>query len=160
MKPASQSPQMSKQLTVEDAKQSLSAHLAVKGAEINEKYGPRIGWDELGRILNDRTCVRYPSEIRFDESKLLDGEFAHPVPNGEDPLEGFVIYVHPFFANVLDRVPYLVLYQLVLVNYGDFASIDDAETFGAYALGISKDDYYQALCEMADEITSCKTQCQ
>jgi len=49
-------------------------------------------------------------------------------------------------------VPYLVLYQLVLVNYGDFASPDDAETFGANALSITKNDYYRALCEMADEI--------
>ena len=53
---------------------------------------------------------------------------------------------------MLERVPPLVLYQLVLVNYGDFASADDAETFGANALGLSKDDYYRALCEMADEI--------
>jgi hypothetical protein len=46
-----------------------------------------------------------------------------------------------------------VLYQLVLVNYGEFASADDAETFGAHALGLAKDDYYQALCRLADEIS-------
>ena len=48
-----------------------------------------------------------------------------------------------------------MLYQLVLVNYGEFASAADAETFGATALGISKDEYYEALCEMADEIGAC-----
>ena len=51
------------------------------------------------------------------------------------------------------QVPYLVLYQLVLVNYGEFASADDAETFGANALGLPKDDYYQALCEMANQLS-------
>lgn len=49
-------------------------------------------------------------------------------------------------------MPYLLLYQLVLANYGDFACADDAETFGANAPGLSKDEYYRALCEMADEI--------
>jgi hypothetical protein len=59
----------------------------------------------------------------------------------------------------LERVPYLVLYQLVLVNYGPFASADDAETFGAAILGLSKDDYYQALCQMADELSGCVAGC-
>jgi hypothetical protein len=39
-----------------------------------------------------------------------------------------------------------------VVNYGEFASADDAETFGAAALGLSKDDYYQAVCALADEL--------
>jgi hypothetical protein len=52
----------------------------------------------------------------------------------------------------LERVPWLVLYQLVVVNYGEFASAEDAETFGAAALGLSKDDYYGQLCEWADEM--------
>jgi len=143
---------MSPQLTVEDFKEPLNAHVAVKGAEIHQKYGPRIGWNELLRILEDRSAVRYPCEIVFDAAPLQAGEFAHPVPNGLRPEEGFKICVHPFFATQLARVPFLVLYQLVLVNYGDFASSDDAETFGSQALGLPKDNYYDALCEMADQI--------
>jgi hypothetical protein len=144
---------MPKQLTIEDARQSLTAHVAVKGAEIHEKYGPRIGWDELLRILEDRACVRYPCEIQFDASPLLDGEFAHAIAKGGQPEEGFTIFVHPLLSANPAQVPYLVLYQLVLVNYGEFASADDAETFGANALGLPKDDYYQALCAMADQFT-------
>jgi len=45
-----------------------------------------------------------------------------------------------------------VLYQLVVVNYGEFASADDAEIFGAAVLGLSKEDYYQGVCELADQI--------
>ena len=142
---------MSKQLTAEDARQSLNAHVAAKGLEIREKYGPRIGWTELQRILQDRSCVRYPCEILFDAAGLQQGEFAHPVAKGEQPETGFTIFVHPLLLLQLERVPPLVLYQLVLVNYGDFASADDAETFGANALGLSKDDYYRALREVADE---------
>ena len=143
---------MSRKLTVDDARQSLAAHVAAKGRELREKYGPEIGWSQLQRILADRDFVRYPCELAFDASGLDDGECAHPVPKGERPEAGFVMQVHPFFSVMPARVPYLVLYQLVLVNYGEFASPDDAEAFGAAALGLSRDEYYDALCEMADLI--------
>ena len=143
---------MFKQLTLDDARQSLNAHVASKGAEIQAKYGPRIGWNELMQILQDRNVVRYPCELVFDATPLGAGEFAHPVPKGERPEDGFRMCVHPYFMTDLLRVPYLVLYQLVLVNYGEFASPDDAEVFGASALGLTKDEYYLALCAMADQL--------
>jgi hypothetical protein len=135
-----------------DARQSLNASAAAIGAEIYEKYGPRIGWTQLLQILEDRSCVRYPCEIVFDAAPLQAGEFAHPVAKGDHPRDGFVIYVHPLFMMQLEQVPLLVLYQLVLVNYGAFPSPDDAETFGAAALGLSKDEYYESLCRLADEL--------
>ena len=133
-----------------DARQSLNASAAAIGAEIYEKYGPRIGWTQLLQILGDRSCARYPCEIVFDAVPLQTGEFAHPVAKGDHPADGFTIYVHPFFMMQLEQVPLLVLYQLVLVNYGAFASSDDAETFGAAALGLAKDRYYNTLCRLAD----------
>lgn len=143
---------MPTQLTADDAKQSLNAHVASKGAEIFEKFGPRIGWKELVRILGDRCCVRYPCEVVFDAAPLGPGEFAHPVPKNEHPEAGFTMFVHPCFMTQLDQVPLLVLYQLVLVNYGEFASPDDAETFGACALGLEKEQYYQRVCALADQL--------
>jgi hypothetical protein len=62
------------------------------------------------------------------------------------------MHVHPLFQNNLDEVPWLVLYQLVSVNYGDFASAQDAEAFGAAALGLDPDEYYAAVCRMADRL--------
>jgi hypothetical protein len=146
---------MAIQLTAADARQSLNGHVAAKGREIRAKYGPHIGWQELLRILEDRACVRYPCEVVFDAGPLQAGEFAFPVAKGARPEDGFQMHVHPFFLTQLERVPGLVLYQLVLVNYGEFASADDAETFGAAALGLSRDEYYAMLCEMADEIGGC-----
>lgn len=143
---------MSQKLTEADARQSLNDHVAVKGAEIRAKYGPRIGWHELVRMLEDRSCVRYPCEIVFDDGPLQPGEFAYPAPKGENPEDGFTMHVHPFFATQPEKVPHLVLYQLVQVNYGAFASPADAETFGATVLGLTQDEYYEALCEMADQV--------
>ena len=144
---------MATQLTADDFKLSLNTHVAAKGEEIREKYGPEIGWKEMLQVLGDRSVVRYPCEIIFDAAPLLEGEFAHAMPNSADPQDGFKVYVHPFFSLQLERVPHLVFYQLVRVNYGEFASADDAEVFGASVLGLSKDEYYGILCEMADDIS-------
>jgi hypothetical protein len=146
---------MPTQLTAADARQSLNAHVAAKGAEIFERYGPHIGWKELQQILRDEDCVRYPCEIVFDSAGLRPGELAHPTQKGDQPGNGFTMFVHPLFLTQLACVPALVLYQLVVVNYGEFASPDDAETFGALALGMSKDDYYAELCELADQHGGC-----
>ena len=143
---------MATQLTAAAAKQSLNAHAAAKGAEIFEKYGPQIGWSALQAILQDRTCVRYPCELVFDSARLNPGEFAHPEPKGEMPEEGFTLIVHPVYMTQPGLVPYLALYQLVTVNYGDFASADDAETFAAGAFGMSREEYYQILCGLADQL--------
>src|SRR6185369_17240813 len=91
-------------------------------------------------------------QIAFDAAQLGPGEFAHPIPHGDNPEEGFTMYVHPSFMMQLQSVVYLVLYQLVLVNYGEFASSEDAETFGACALGLPREEYYQALCGLADQL--------
>jgi hypothetical protein len=146
---------MEQKLTLEDARQSLTSHVGEKGLQVREKYGPHIGWKELCRILEDRSLVRYPCEIVFEASPLLEGEFAHPTPNSNQPEDGFRIFVHPIFMPQLEQVPLLVLYQVVLVNYGEFASPDDAEIFGANALGMSKDEYYDRLCELADQLRGC-----
>ena len=141
--------------TPADAKRSLNDHVADKGQEIHAKYGPKIGWRELQKIVLDRSVVRYPCEIAFTSEGLNEGEFAYPHPNGEVPEDGFVIRVHPVFMTELPLVPHLVFYQLVAVNYGEFASIDDAETFGASALGIPKEEYYQTICQLADQLDGC-----
>lgn len=146
------SKRMEQKLTLEDARQSLTSHVAEKGMQVREKYGPEIGWDELRRIVEDRSVVRYPCQIVFDSAPLLEGEFAHAVPNSDKPEDGFRICVHPIFMTQLREVPLLVLYQLVLVNYGEFASPEEAETFGSCALGMDKDRYYDRLCELANQL--------
>lgn len=145
---------MAIQLTADDVRQSLSAHVTSKGAELHLKYGPHIGWTELKKVLRDRAFVRYPCELSFDSTPLLPGEFACPIQHGDLPEEGFTIAIHPQFALRLDLVPALVFYQLVALNYGDFASAEDAELFGSSALGMDREEYYQRICSCADELIS------
>ena len=134
-------------------RESLSAHVAAKGAALRAKFGPDLDWREMLLILQDKSLVRYPCGIVFDDKDLLPGECVFPAPQSERPEGGFILYVHPYFSTRRSWAVYPLLYQLVAVNYGDFASADDAETFGAAALGISKDDYYHALCELGEIVT-------
>lgn len=143
---------MAIQLTAEDGRNSLAIHVEAKGAEIHAKYGPEIGWGELLQIVNDDACVRYPCEVIFDDAELHPGEMAHPIANGDHPRHGFKIFVHPLLMTDLSRVSAVVLYQLVVVNYGEFASSDDAEIFGAAALGMPRENYYNLLCGISDEL--------
>jgi len=143
---------MNRSLTVEDARLSLTDHLAAKGGEIFRTYGPSIGWDGLLRLLEDRSQVRYPCRLAFDAAQLNPGEFACPIPCGERPEDGFVMHIHPVFQSDLAAIPSLVLYQLVVVNYGAFASAQDAETFGAAALGMDREAYYETLCHLAERL--------
>lgn len=146
---------MARQLTAADARQSLTAHVEAKGIEVYVKYGPQFGWAELLRLLEDRTQVRYPVRAAFDATRLLPGEFAHAEPNGALPEEGYTLFLHPLLALDLRSAARASLYQVVVVNYGGFASADDAETFGAAALGLTRDEYYAALCEVADRVSGC-----
>lgn len=143
---------MARHCKAEDVDRNFAAELAAKARAIHEKYGPEIGWNELQRLLQDRDCTPFPCEIRFDAGPLLPGEFGHPIPKGTTRDQGYIIYLHPLYATQLARVPYLVLHQLVLINYGDSATADDAETFGSLALGLSKEEYYRALCELSSQI--------
>ena len=137
------------------AKHSLGDHVADKGAQLYAKYGPRIARQQLQEVLLDRSLVRYPCTVDFSTDGLRDGELAYPHPLGDTPEDGFSIRVHPLFMTELELVPHLVLYQLVAVNYGEFASSDDAEAFGAAALGLDPQDYYDSLCRLADQLDGC-----
>ena len=50
------------------------------------------------------------------------------------------MFTHSFLMMQQERLPHLVLYQLMLVNYGEFASPGNAETFGGSTVGIARDD--------------------
>lgn len=145
---------MARHLTAADARQSLTGHVAERGAEIFARFGPQIGWKELLQILEDRTLVRYPVTIDFDAGPLQPGEFAWPEPRGASPEDGYRLCVHPLFMTNLSQVPFLVLYQLVVVNYGGFAGHEEAETFAAAALGLDRETYYQTVCALADQLGS------
>jgi hypothetical protein len=143
---------MARQLNNEIARPELAASISAQAALIRQRYGPRLDWPQMLLLLDDRACVRFPCEIRFDAEPLLPGEFAHAVPKGLTDADGFTIYLHPVFALKLDQAVCLVLHQLVRVNYGTAAGPEDAENFGSLVMGVAKADYFQTLCELSGQL--------
>ena len=143
---------MGQQLTEQDGKAALRDHVEQKAIEARLSHGLHIDAQEIIRILDDRSVTRYPVGIRFDSEPLEAGEFAWPMPLGDHPSAGFCLFVHPWFENQPDAWPLLISYHIPSINYGDIASHDDAECFGAALIGIDTEEYYKALCELVDSI--------
>lgn len=141
-------------ITLEDGRRALGVHLLEKGHKMRQKYGKFIDYETLLKILRDEEFVRFPTRIEFCSDKIEQGMFAVAERIADDPAKGFTIYVHEYFKKRLGDVPAIVLYHLVTVNYGDFASYSEAEEFASAALGMDKDEYYKYICSLADQIIS------
>ncbi len=144
---------MDNKLTPKDGKQALLHHVVDKAIALREKYVNFIDFAALDKILEDRDFVRYPTCLEFSSKPIGDGFFAVTEPVSDaDPSQGYIITIDGHFKDQLGDVPALALYQLVIVNYGDIATSEEAELFGATVLGMGKEEYYQLLCTLADQI--------
>ena len=143
---------MAYRLTEQDGRQSLHDHVVEKAAAARRKYGESLDYDAMLRLLADREVVRYPVAIRFDAEPLQPGEFAYAQPLGDRPSDGFCLCFHPCFQDRVDVLPLLMAYHLVRVNYGEIATYEEAELFGATLLGLDVDVYYETLCALVDSI--------
>jgi len=143
---------MSHQPSEQDGRRGLRDHALERAALARARHGPVMNAEAMLRLLDDRDVVRYPKLVRFDAAGLEPGEFAHAEPLGEHPREGFCLYVHTSFARRDDVLPLLIAYHIPPINYGDIVEPEDCEAFGAALLGMSQEDYYEALCELADSL--------
>jgi hypothetical protein len=141
-----------RKLTGEDAKRSLRDHLVDKAMAARLKYGLYIDTETIFKMLDDREVVRYPTGVRFDAEPLEPGEFALAQPLGDDPKQGYCLFIHPWFEPQREILPLLIAYHIPDINYGEVATSAEAELFGATLLGLEVDAYYQALCELADSL--------
>lgn len=142
--------------TEQEGRESLIAHAVEKALEARAIYGgpfPGLTMEALEVLLCDRKFVRHPVRLEFNATALSSGEFAHPEPiSQDDPSAGFVMHIHPAFEDRDDVIPLMVAYQLVIINYGDIAGHEAAESFGAALCGMDIDPYYQTLCQLADSV--------
>jgi len=141
-----------RKLTEQDGQTALCEHIERKATEARLKHGLYIDAEQIMRILDDRTVVRYPVGVRFDSEPLQPGEFAWPMPLGDDPSKGYCLFIHPWFEAQSDAWPILIAYHIPSINYGEIASHVESELFGATLLGLDTETYYQALCELTDSI--------
>ncbi len=145
---------MESKFTVEDGRKAFAHHVIEKALALREKYGPVLDERAFQALLNDRDFVRYPTRVEFDSSKIEPGFFARVEPVADSPANEHVIFLHEHFRGRPRDITNALLYQLVVVNYGEIATREEAELFGSTALGVEQEDYYQRLCRLADAIHS------
>ncbi|MBM4108748.1 MAG: hypothetical protein FJ255_08040 [Phycisphaerae bacterium] len=136
--------------TAAEAREAFHRHLVEKAGSARLRHGLLVDEAAIRRILGDRDVLRFPVELAFDAGPLEPGEFAFPQPLGERPADGFRLCVHPLFRGVPDAVPMLAAYHIPTINYGEIVGPAEAELFGAALVGMPPDEYYSALCELAD----------
>ncbi|MBT3032244.1 MAG: hypothetical protein AB2672_19820 [Candidatus Thiodiazotropha endolucinida] len=134
---------------------AVSQHALEKAKEIRTRYGDEIDYRTVLSMLEDRKSVRYPVNIRFVSEGIEPGMFGKTEPVSDNPEDGYTILLHSYYKNRHDDIPALILYQLVLVNYGDLATANDAEIFGATVLGMDRDAYYNQIASLVDAAWGC-----
>lgn len=139
-------------LSVEEGRKAFAHHVSEKALAMRAKYGHFLDKDALQSLLHDRDFVRYPTRIEFNSSKIDPGFFAVVEPVAGSPANEHIIYLHEYFRRRPGDIASALFYQLVVVNYGDIATHQEAEIFGATALGMEQEEYYQLLCRLADQI--------
>lgn len=135
-----------------DGRIALHDHIVDRAVDARRRYGPDIDAAAIMRVLDDRKIVRYPVGVRFDAEPLEPGEFAWPMPLGERAHEGFCLFVHPHFEHRPETWAMLIAYHIPTINYGEIATHEEAELFGATLLGMDSEAYYQTLCALSDEL--------
>ncbi len=152
--------------TPEEQRETMNLHLRQKAQEIIEKFGANITFDVLQEILQDRKFVRYPVNIIFDSARIEAGFFiqtemtlsdqSHQPDEYDDYIKpadrSYDFIVHEYFEGQPDKLLPLILYHLPIVNYGDIATYEDAEVFASALMQMEQDDYYQLVCDLADNI--------
>lgn len=143
---------MGSKFTAEEGRKAFAHHVIEKALALRAKYGSVMDEDVLEAVLKDRDFVRYPTRVEFDSSKIEPGFFAAVEAVSGSPANEHIIFLHEYFRRRPVDIASALLYQLVLVNYGGIATRQEAELFGATALGIEQEEYYHLLCRLADQI--------
>ena len=133
---------------------AVTLHAVEKAKAIRAQYGDPIDYQAILRMFDDRKATRYPVRLQFVDEGIEPGMFARTEPLSDNLDDGYLISMHTGLEGREDILPPLILYQLVLVNYGDLATANDAELFGATLLGMERDDYYQLICTITDSLWS------
>jgi hypothetical protein len=129
---------------------SLRDHLVAQAVVAHHKHGS-ITVETLDALLNDPECLRHPTRLVFEFGEMAMHQFAQPDVDWRNrELDGRILYLRPLLRNRPDLVVLAVAYMIPLINYGDIITDDHCVKFGATLLGMMEDEFYSAICHVAD----------
>ncbi len=131
---------------------SLREHMAAQAVVAHHKHAP-LTFAGLGALLSDPDCLRYPTRLVFEFGEMAGHQFAEPGPDLRNPeKDGRVLYLRPLLRDRPDLALLAVAYMIPVINYGDIVTDKDCVRYGATLLGMMEDEFYAAVCHMADYV--------
>ena len=131
-----------------------TAKIAEIIAYVKDSHGLPLSSDAYQQVLQDRGCVFHPVKMVFDADPLKEGEFAYMHQVDKDRNKGFMLYMHPYFKNRPNDLPYLVAYHLAIVNFPEEPTAEVAEHFGAALMSLEVESYYDKVNQLYESILS------
>ena len=130
--------------------QALRDHLVAQAVVAHHRYGS-LSADRLDEFLRDPQCLRHPVRLVYEFGEMAMHQFAHVDADwrGDDPA-GKVLYLRPGLRGEPAAVVLAVAYMVPVLNYRDVASDGHCLLYGATLLGLTVDEFYRAICTMAD----------
>jgi len=129
---------------------SLMDHLRHQATEARGRHGG-LGPKNIETFLDDRDCVRYPTRLVLEFGEMSPHQFAQPDRDfRSNHPEARVIYLRPILGNRPDLIALAVSYMIPVINYGQIITDEHCLEYGAHLLGLTTEDYYNCICELAD----------
>ncbi len=135
---------------------SLRKRLAEQAEYARAKHSP-LGSDKIEALLADPECTRYPTRLVFEIDGMAAHQFAQPEVDYRNPeQDGRVLYLRPMLRERPELVMLAVAYMLPVLNYGE-EIVNDSHCllYGATLLAMNEEEFYQAVCGLAD-FTGCE----
>ena len=109
--------------------------------------------EKLDALLHDLECVRHPTRLVFEFGEMAMHQFAQPDVDWRNThQDGRVLYLRPLLRERPDLLPLAVAYMIPLINYGEIVSDEHCRLYGATLLGMMGDEYYHAICRLAESV--------
>lgn len=138
-------------MDADELEASLKSHALRTADRARAKLGGPLNESNLSQFLQDEDCLRYPTELRFDDLNLESHQFAEPAFEVVNEERRCVLHIRAKYERQPRTHPYIVAYHAAAINYAQAASSSLCEIYGAALLDMSVDDFYAAVCQVADQ---------
>ncbi len=136
----------------DDLHETLLRHAHEAAARSGAKLGGPLSVENIDAFLVDSDCLKYSVRIVYDDARLEPHQFAQPVFAGSAADRRCELHVHPHYANHPECLPFIVAYMAGAINYGDAVTMDLCEIYGAALMQMPREEFYRAVCQMADQL--------
>lgn len=129
---------------------ALRQHAVSAAARTLERLQGPLTAENLPQFLEDRECLRLPTELQFHGGDLEDHQFAQPAFHQEEGRRYCVLHICPRYSDRPETHPFIIAYMAAAINYSKAATSELCETYGATLMGMEPDAFYEKICEIAD----------